>query len=158
MVSPFKTFLIVTLLVVFSNPSPAASLCDSPDAKQRSHEHTFSGEPLDILPEADEEVTEEVRKFHCSLRNPYRGSPEAIAGGAGLFRENCAICHGVDAKGRMGPSLLTSNFLYGKNTTDMGFFETVWGGAAAAMAPLRGRLSQDQILRVMAYLSSLRER
>jgi len=117
--------------------------------------HTFTGEPLDVQPTADEEQSDIQRRFLITAENGYLGDVEAIEAGAALYLEKCAICHGLEGRGRMGPGLVDDTYVYDKNRTDKGMFETIWGGAAAAMTPFRAVLSQDQILRVMAYVRSL---
>ncbi len=117
--------------------------------------HTFTGDMLDVQPAAEEEQSETAKRFLATAENGYRGDAAAVEDGAALYLEKCAICHGLEGRGRMGPSLIDDTYVYDKNRTDKGMFETIWGGAAAAMTPFRGVLSQDQILRVMAYLRSL---
>ncbi len=129
----------------------------SPDSAVLDFRSTFSDEPLDVSPAEGETVTEAVRQFHKTAKNAYRGEAEAIERGGAIFLERCAICHGIKANGRMGPSLIDDAYLYPKNNSDKGVFETIYGGAAAAMVPLRGTLSQDDILKIMAYVTSLRK-
>ena len=38
--------------------------------------------------------------------------------------------------------------------TDVGLFDVVFGGAAGAMQPFSKRLTQDEILKIMAYVRS----
>jgi mono/diheme cytochrome c family protein len=38
-------------------------------------------------------------------RNPFEGDEVAIRAGAQLFAARCALCHGPDAKGQLGPDL-----------------------------------------------------
>jgi hypothetical protein len=42
-------------------------------------------------------------------------------------------------------------------TTDKGMFEIIYGGATGAMQGFGNRLTQDQILQVMAYVRSLKK-
>ena len=60
-------------------------------------------------------------------------------------------------KGRLGPSLVTDQPEYSQSKTDIGLFEIIYGGATGSMQPfsLQG-LRQDNILKVMAYVTSLR--
>lgn len=41
-------------------------------------------------------------------RNPYQGNPEAILAGQKLFREHCAECHGMNARGNAHAANLCS--------------------------------------------------
>jgi cytochrome c-L len=60
-----------------------------------------------------------------------------------------------DGSGGMGASLIGDKHIYPRITKDTGWFEVVFGGASGAMQPFGLRMSQDQILRVMAYVRTL---
>lgn len=45
-------------------------------------------------------------------KNPLAGNANAIAEGKKIYEMNCAACHGVDAKGDIGPSLVDSEWMY----------------------------------------------
>ena len=45
-------------------------------------------------------------------KNPIASDAAAIADGKKLFEMNCAACHGVDAKGDIGPDLTDNEWLY----------------------------------------------
>ena len=62
-----------------------------------------------------------------------------------------------DGSGRIGPSFIGETHHYPRFTTDKGMFEIVYGGATGAMQGFGNRLTQDQILRVMAYVRSLKK-
>ena len=79
----------------------------------------------------------------------------AVDEGKKLFRL-CASCHGPSGEGRIGPSLVDQNFKYERVAKDHGMFEVVYGGAAGAMQPMGRRFDQDQILRIMASIGSIR--
>jgi cytochrome c-L len=61
-----------------------------------------------------------------------------------------------DGSGRIGPSLIGPQHIYERTVTDVGLFETIFGGALGAMQSFRDRMTQDQILRLGAYVQSLR--
>ena len=42
-----------------------------------------------------------------------------IAQGKGIFRNNCAFCHGLTASGGRGPSLISGHFLHGSTDEDI---------------------------------------
>jgi cytochrome c-L len=115
------------------------------------------GSALDVRPKAGERETDAVRKFKRSGRNPYIGQKTALREGRRLYQARCQSCHLRDGKGRIGPSLITDRPEYSQSKTDTGMFEIVYGGATGAMQPfsLQG-LRQDNILKVMAYVTSLR--
>ena len=115
--------------------------------------HVLTGKPLPQY-KADEEITPAVVDFHCSGENPYKGDEQAAADGKKLYTL-CAGCHLPDGSGRMGPNLVDDIHKYEQVATDRGEFEVIYGGAAGAMQPMGRRFTQDQILRIMAYVSTL---
>jgi mono/diheme cytochrome c family protein len=62
----------------------------------------------------------------------------------------------VDGSGRIGPSLIGAERIHERTATDVGLFEAVFGGSLGAMQSFRDRLTQDEILRIDAYVRSLR--
>jgi putative heme-binding domain-containing protein len=84
--------------------------------------------------------------------NPYEGDTDAIRTGMGLYRWNCADCHGVDASGVRGPDLTG---VWASGRTDQGLFTTVQNGIAGTeMVPVR-RAREDEIWKILAYLRTL---
>lgn len=114
-------------------------------------------EPLDVSSFIDKPGTPALAEFVRTGRNPYIGDAEAIAAGKERYEQWCQVCHLADASGRMGPSLVDEVYNYKRSHTDLGLFEIVYGGAAGAMQPFDERLTPDEILRVIAYVRSLRK-
>ena len=129
---------------------PAAAL-----SQQDEFRHVFDNSPLDVAPKPNEQFTEAVREFHRTGQNPYGDKPEAIEEGKRLYGQFCQACHMPDGSGGMGASLIGAKHIYPRITTDIGWFEVVFGGASGAMQPFGLRMSQDEILRVMAYVRTL---
>ena len=84
--------------------------------------------------------------------------------GGALFGNNCAVCHGVDAKGGPGfPNLTTSSFLWGGKPEDI--FNTIRVGinwthpdTRVSQMPAFGRdqmLPREDVLKVASYVYSL---
>ena len=117
----------------------------------------MDGSPLDLTPKPGEKETAAVRKFKRTGRNPYNGQERALREGRRLYAARCQGCHLSNGKGRMGTSLVTDQPEYSQSLTDVGMFEIIYGGATGSMQPfsLQG-LRQDNILKVMAYVRSLR--
>jgi cytochrome c-L len=124
-------------------------------SQEQEFHHVFDNSKLDVSAKANEQFTDAVREFHRSGRNPYNGKAEAIEEGKKLYDETCAACHMPDGSGGMGAKLNGPQHLYPRVTTDKGLFEVVFGGAAGAMQPFGLRMSQDQILKAMAYVRTL---
>lgn len=120
--------------------------------------HIAFDTPLDATPRPHEPVTPALEHFHRTGENLYARQPEAIADGKRLYEAWCQGCHMPDGSGRIGPSLVGEQRLYPRTATDLGLFEAVYGGALGAMQAFAGRLTQDEILRVAAYVQSLRRR
>lgn len=113
--------------------------------------------PLEVKLLPNEKITEGVQKFYDTGEDPYKGDPQAVAAGKELYDTNCQACHLPDGSGRIGPSLIGDTHHYQRFTTDKGMFEIVYGGGTGAMQPFGKRLTQDQILHVMAYVRSLKK-
>jgi cytochrome c-L len=117
--------------------------------------HAFDQSPLDVSPKAGEVLTPEVQEFHKTGRNPYAGKPDIVAQGKKIYAEYCEACHLPDGSGGMGASLIADKHVYAQVKTDTGLFEVVFGGAAGAMQPFSKRMTQDEILKVTAYVRTL---
>jgi cytochrome c-L len=117
----------------------------------------FDDSPLEVKPLPNEKITEAVESFYATGENPYRTDAAALADGKKLYLENCQACHLPDGSGRIGPSLIGDDHHYERFTTDKGIFEIVYGGASGAMQPFGKRLTQDEVLRVTAYVRTLKK-
>lgn len=132
----------------------AASL--APSLAAIAFKNALDDTPLDVTPEPGETVTDAVKQFHEAGVNPYDGNAEAIADGKLVYTSNCQVCHGDTLKGGAfgSPSLVDDKLRHSRVVDDVGMFEVIYGGAAGAMAGFKGRLTQDQILKVIAYVRS----
>ena len=89
-----------------------------------------------------------------SVRNPYTGDKAAIMAGRQLFTGmNCSGCHSGYAGGGMGPSLRDSLWIYG--SSDAQIFSSIAEGRPYGMPAWAGRLQDDQIWRLVAYIRTL---
>ena len=114
----------------------------------------IEGTPLDFSGLKEEE-TEAVKSFKSDGKNPYNGDPEAIKQGESLFQTACSGCHGHVAEGKLGPGLNDSYWTYKQASRDPGLFSAIYGGLGGSMGPQRGRITQDEILHIMAGLRSI---
>jgi cytochrome c oxidase cbb3-type subunit 3 len=88
-----------------------------------------------------------------SQKNPLAGNPEAIREGASVFRINCAMCHGLNARGgSRGPDLARGVFTRGGN--DAQIFHTITHGVPGTLMPAND-ISTTETWQVIAYLRSL---
>jgi cytochrome c-L len=114
--------------------------------------YALDGSPLEVSAKPGEQETEVVKEFKQTGKNSYNGNPEAIEEGKKFYTTYCALCHLPDGSGRMGPSLIDGQHVHERITNDVGLFELIYGGASGAMQPFSKRMTQDEILKTMAYL------
>lgn len=84
------------------------------------------------------------------------GDPQAMAAGERLFVDNCAPCHGRDARGnqRLGaPNLGNGVWLYGGDGATL--LATIADGRRGGMPPFAGAIPDDAIVDVVNYVESL---
>jgi mono/diheme cytochrome c family protein len=90
----------------------------------------------------------------AALANPYEGNARAAEDGAKLFvAYNCADCHGAEGSGAMGPSLQDGRWHFGGSAAAV--FQSIYEGRPDGMPSWGGRISDDQIWRLVAYVRSL---
>lgn len=116
--------------------------------------------------------TPEAKQFIETCINPYtklyaKDAEAAKAGKKQYAFQGCSGCHGGNANGLMGPSIIDAQWEYTKHNTDKGMFETIAGGTLGKGATARGSmltwhnqlpghsgdgLDTDTILKIMAWL------
>jgi cytochrome c oxidase cbb3-type subunit 3 len=80
--------------------------------------------------------------------------PHAVKSGQRLFSQNCAVCHGLNAKGNTGfPNLTDNDWLYG-GTTDK-IVETLHKGRQGGMPAWQEKLGEDGVKAAAEYVMSL---
>jgi mono/diheme cytochrome c family protein len=88
------------------------------------------------------------------VKNPFEGDKNAIATGSKLFiAYNCLDCHGADGSGAMGPSFQDGRWHFGGSPAEV--FESIYQGRPDGMPAWGGRISNDQIWMLTAYVRSL---
>lgn len=86
--------------------------------------------------------------------NPFANDPHAIELGRSRFQQSCAPCHGKDASGGRGPSLLTGKFASGDRDYDL--YRTIFSGVGGTeMRGFGSYLGQVNVWRLVAYIRSL---
>ena len=116
--------------------------------------------------------TPEAKEFLSTCVNPYtkiyaKDAEAAKAGKKAYAYNGCSGCHGGNANGLMGPSIIDAQWEYTNHTTDKGMFETIAGGTDGKGATARGSmltwhnqvpghsgegLDTDTILKIVAWL------
>ena len=92
--------------------------------------------------------------------NPFWGNGAATAEGEKLYNQNCTSCHGVNGgSGEIGPAILNNN-MSAPLRGEMNDFQIVTvlhtGVPGTVMSAWSPKLSDDEILKIGAYLHSLR--
>ncbi len=88
------------------------------------------------------------------LTNPYEGDKAAIKTGGQLYVSyNCVDCHGADGSGAMAPTFQDNRWHFGGSPAEI--FESIFQGRPDGMPAWGGRISNDQIWMMTAYVRSL---
>jgi mono/diheme cytochrome c family protein len=88
------------------------------------------------------------------IRNPYEGDKNATATGGKLFiAYNCLDCHGAEGSGSMAPSFQDGRWHFGGAPGEV--FESIYEGRPDGMPSWGGRITDDQIWMLTAYVRSL---
>jgi cytochrome c oxidase cbb3-type subunit 3 len=88
------------------------------------------------------------------LTNPFEGDRAKIREGGVLFVSyNCLDCHGADGSGAMGPSLADGRWHFGGTAGEV--YQSIYEGRPDGMPAWGGRIADDQIWRLVAYVQSL---
>jgi cytochrome c oxidase cbb3-type subunit 3 len=83
----------------------------------------------------------------------YHGHAWAIAEGRRLYMQfNCVGCH-ANGGGGIGPALMDDEWIYGFDAANI--FATVVEGRPNGMPSFRGKITDDQIWQIVAYVESM---
>ena len=104
---------------------------------------------------ANKELEPLYAKFTAKQAPELAGDPAAMAVGERLFMNNCAQCHGSDARGSKGfPNLTDSDWLYGGEPAKI--VETLNKGRQGQMPPMAAAVgTPDDVKNVAHYVLSL---
>src|SRR5215813_15172698 len=93
-------------------------------------------------------------------QNPLAGDPKAAKAGEYEFRINCALCHGLGARGGgRGPDLTNAKKPHAR--TDAEMFQIISNGIPGTAMPANGTNGQgvgmidEEIWQIIAYLRSI---
>jgi cytochrome c oxidase cbb3-type subunit 3 len=89
-----------------------------------------------------------------TVDHPYLHNAWAAAEGKRLFTwMNCAGCHSPNGGGAMGPPLTDEEWIYGAEPENI--FATITGGRPNGMPAFGGKLSNQQVWQLVAYVRTL---
>lgn len=142
-------------LIAFACAIPLAAIPAA--AEQVEFLNALDNSPLTISLRVGEHLTPTVEAFIATGENRYSGDAEAMEAGKKVYKRFCQACHLPDGSGRIGPNLRDDQWVYERTGTEIGRFEIIYGGGAGAMQAFGGRMNQDDILKVMAYIATFRE-
>lgn len=101
-----------------------------------------------------------VPRSTAQIRNPFAGSAKAAKAGEYEFRINCALCHGLGARGGgRGPDLTIAKKPHAKTDADM--FQTISSGIPGTAMPANGTNGQGvgmtdaEIWEIVTYIRSI---
>jgi len=84
---------------------------------------------------------------------PYYGSDAAVTEGMQLYNAmNCVGCH-ANGGGAIGPALMDDQWIYGGRLDQI--YGTIYYGRANGMPAWGGKLTDDQIWKIAAYVRSM---
>jgi cytochrome c oxidase cbb3-type subunit III len=99
----------------------------------------------------------------AQTRNPYSANPKAAKAGEFEFRINCALCHGLGARGGgRGPDLTRAHKRHGDSDGDM--FRSISQGIPGTAMPANGTngqgvgMTDGEIWQIITYLRSVQVR
>ncbi|WP_323753697.1 cytochrome-c oxidase, cbb3-type subunit III [Marinobacter sp.] len=111
--------------------------------------------PKGVMPNMTNEQVDQVVNYVLSFSGREQDA-EAAEAGAAVFAQACTACHGADGTGMQAvgaPNLTDNIWLYG--STYEWIKETVVNGRQNQMPAQKGRLTDDQIHILAAYVYSL---
>jgi cytochrome c oxidase cbb3-type subunit 3 len=88
-----------------------------------------------------------------AVRNEYEDNAWAVSEGKRLYNQfNCSGCH-FQGGGGIGPPLMDSQWIYGSQPENI--FATIVEGRPNGMPSFRGKLGNDQVWKLVAYVRSM---
>lgn len=97
---------------------------------------------------------ETFAKFEGMSIPALAGDPEAEEIGSRIFANNCAVCHGSDARGaRAFPNLTDNDWLYGGSPEAI--LSSIENGRQGNMPPMGASLGEQGVAEVAAYVQQL---
>jgi cytochrome c oxidase cbb3-type subunit 3 len=116
---------------------------------------TTHGEYTSEIEKANQELAPLYAQFTARKAEELAGDTAAMAVGERLFMNNCAQCHGSDARGSKGfPNLADADWLHGGAPAKL--VETITQGRQGNMPPMAAAVgTPDEVKNVANYVLSL---
>ena len=76
-----------------------------------------------------------------------------VDAGKDIFSFHCSPCHGANAEGKVGPSLIDDEWLYGSEPKDL--LTSIREGRPKGMPKWKSKLKEDEVKNVTVYVMSL---
>ena len=153
---PVFVIAMASACTVYTPPSNAASDSTKTAPVESSVSHYVDGGDSLRFVSHDENLPPgfPMSAKVMTLANPYEHDKRATATGGKLFvAYNCIDCHGADGSGAMGPSFADGRWHFGGAPAEV--FESIYQGRPDGMPAWGGRISNDQIWMLTAYVRSL---
>lgn len=126
--------------------------------------HYASGGGQTLLQEYEAELINHQKKVAAAESAPirdseaellaYMQSEHAITDGAAIYSEKCAMCHGADLEGKIGPNLTDRYWLSGQGTR-VDLVKVISDGVPAnGMPAWKSMLSRSAVKNVAAFVHS----
>ena len=141
--------IALTTLTILALGAAIHGAARATQAPQSAQSRTFVPHPDHIQPG----LAAQAERW-AALTNPFEGNAARIAEGGKLFiAYNCMDCHGAEGAGAMGPSLQDGRWHFGG--TPGTIFQSIYEGRPEGMPAWGGRIADDQIWRLVAYVQTL---
>jgi len=93
-----------------------------------------------------------VDESTVDAKNPFEGNAAAAATGQALYKAECAGCHGQNAEGDIGASLVD---YAGSDPVDTDTYIIIANGYEGAMPGFANKLTKDKIWAIVEFIDSL---
>jgi len=110
-----------------------------------------AGSPSTAIHETDLQPGPALRSI--PIHNSYEDNAYGVSQGKTLYNQfNCSGCH-FQGGGGIGPPLMDAEWIYGSQPENI--FETIVEGRPNGMPSFRGKISNDQVWQLVAYVRSM---
>ncbi|MFL5486995.1 MAG: c-type cytochrome [Gemmatimonadaceae bacterium] len=138
-------------IVLLSSATALILLAGCKDEKRDFREMPPAGSAIGAIPGS--ELQPGPAMVAESTKSPYGNNAYALAEGKRLFNQmNCSGCH-FQGGGGIGPPLMDDEWIYGSDPSQI--FTTIVEGRPNGMPSFKGKLSNQQVWQLVAYVRLL---